>query len=287
MLIDKIIKFCDEEYRGNDCSNCGTCGKEKFCNNDCTECLDDLHYHRNIIRSAYDCEHLLDFYVCRYTHKYCSEIIYALESLDLSRYPYFNILSLGCGGAPGLMAFDYMNYSQGIKYRGIDNNSYWEKIHNKIKTYSFDKDIEFYRDIDVLAYFKHATIENCNIIIIEYLISFFYEQIGESGVKEWFKQLAKQIVKYKPTDSPLLIIINDADSINTGRDSFLHFKRIIEAEGNIVSFQKKRCFLNPSHYVGASLYSSNKNKFDISSNFQKDYKVAVLCKSAQLILEVK
>lgn len=32
--------------------------------------------------------------------------------------------------------------------------------------------------------------------------------------------LAKNIIRNKPQSSPLLIIINDVDSINTGRDSF-------------------------------------------------------------------
>ena len=41
-------------------------------------------------------------------------MIYALRQLDLAQYPYFHILSLGCGGAPDLMAFDvdYQNKCQ-------------------------------------------------------------------------------------------------------------------------------------------------------------------------------
>lgn len=76
----------------------------------CKECLDDIHYHEHQYRDEYDCERLLDYYVCRYSYKYCSEMIYALRQKDLSSYPYFHILSLGCGGAPDLMAFEYMNY---------------------------------------------------------------------------------------------------------------------------------------------------------------------------------
>ena len=106
MLIYDLVSFCDEEYKKSDCFPCtakticeGNCGEH------CKECLDDIHYHVHQYRDEYDCERLLDYYVCRYSYKYCSEMIYALRQMDLSSYPYFHILSLGCGGAPDVMAF--------------------------------------------------------------------------------------------------------------------------------------------------------------------------------------
>lgn len=107
MLIYDLVSFCDEEYKNSDCFPCtaktickGNCGQH------CKECLDDIHYHEHQYRDEYDCERLLDYYVCRYSYKYCSEMIYALRQKDLLRYPYFHILSLGCGGAPDLMALN-------------------------------------------------------------------------------------------------------------------------------------------------------------------------------------
>lgn len=47
-------------------------------------------------------------------------MIYGLKQIELSEYPYFHILSLGCGGAPDLMAFQYMNYNKKISYVGLD-----------------------------------------------------------------------------------------------------------------------------------------------------------------------
>lgn len=107
MLIDKMVCFCHRELQSTQCEDCQNSG---LCGENCKNCLDDLHYYTNHIRNDYDCERLLDFYVCRYSHKYCSETIYALENVDLSDYPYFHILSLGCGGAADLMAFDCMNF---------------------------------------------------------------------------------------------------------------------------------------------------------------------------------
>ena len=90
MLIDDVVEFCDNEYNYNICVNCNS---KFFCNNHacgCKKCLDDLHFHNNIYRNSYNCERLFDYYVCRYSHKYCSEILYAFEEcVDLSQYPFF------------------------------------------------------------------------------------------------------------------------------------------------------------------------------------------------------
>ncbi len=72
---------------------------ERECGYNCKDCLDDIHFHHHTYRDEYNCERLLDYYICRYSYKYCSEMIYALRQLDLAQYPYFHILSLGCGGS--------------------------------------------------------------------------------------------------------------------------------------------------------------------------------------------
>ncbi len=171
-LINEVVSFCDSEYQNHICRGCIS---EQSCKKDCKNCLDDLHYHRNNIRDDYSCEHLLDYYMCRYSYKYCSEIMYALNNIDLSKYPYFHILSLGCGGSPDLMAFDYINSSKLIKYKGFDINNYWSKIHNFISRTceKINIDTEYYRNYDVLNFFENEIIEGCNVIVIEYLISFF------------------------------------------------------------------------------------------------------------------
>ncbi len=282
MLIDEIINFCHEELLDTVCN--GYSYEES--NEKCKECLDDLHYHRNLIREDYDCERLLDFYVCRYSHKYCSEMIYALESIDLSAYPYFHILSLGCGGAADLMAFDYLSYSQPISYMGFDINPYWEKIHNEIEDRCTCGNVKFRRGIDVLDYFKKHPIPKANILSIEYLISFFYNTLGESGMESWFRELVKQVILQKPNNSPLLVIINDVDSINTGRDTFLILKDIIEESGLSVSFELRKHFKEFSYYPNSQNYYSRQNRFEIPQFIKDNYYPAINCESAQLILEV-
>lgn len=221
MLIDDLVEYCDEQYQSGECGACT--GKDRCvneCDGNCKLCLDDIHFHEQQRRTQYDCERLLYYYVCRYSYKYCSEMIYALRQIDLSDYPYFHILSMGCGGAPDLMAFQYMNYPQKLSYVGLDKNVYWEEIHNFIIDNYDDGKVQFLRNIDVLQYFDNREITKCNVIIIQYLISYFYSNVGVRGVRRWFSKLAQSIVKNKPENSPMLIIINDVDSINTGRDAF-------------------------------------------------------------------
>lgn len=66
------------DYHCNECTGYN-------CSHNCKECLDDIHYHRNNIRSEYDCEKLLYYYLCCYSMKYCSEIVYSLCKVDLNR----------------------------------------------------------------------------------------------------------------------------------------------------------------------------------------------------------
>jgi hypothetical protein len=289
MLIYDLVSFCDEEYKKSDCFPCtakticeGNCGEH------CKECLDDIHYHVHQYRDEYDCERLLDYYVCRYSYKYCSEMIYALRQMDLSSYPYFHILSLGCGGAPDLMAFEYMDYEQPISYIGVDKNEYWGKIHNYIENNFREGRAQLRNNIDVLTYFESHELHKCNVIVLQYVISFFYDIVGRSGMRKWFLQLAENIVRNKPKNSPLLIIINDADSINTGRDAFPLFVEEIERVGLTVSSELRRRFKEHNYYAGSIRHRSNQNIFEstIPSRFVYDYCVAKSCESAQLILEV-
>ena len=55
-------------------------------------------------------------------------------------YPQYNILSLGCGASPDLMALEqYLlknNVYKSIHYWGIDLNYRWQTIQNRIYEYS-------------------------------------------------------------------------------------------------------------------------------------------------------
>lgn len=50
---------------------------------------------------------MLNFYVCDYSAKYTSELLYLMrKSQALEEIDDYHVLSIGCGGCPDLMAFE-------------------------------------------------------------------------------------------------------------------------------------------------------------------------------------
>lgn len=279
-LLEQMIEYCDQMYSNYQCDDC----TGHNCNHNCKECLDDIHFHTNRIRRSYDCEKLLYYYLCRYSMKYSSEIVYALERVDLGRYPYFNILSLGCGGAADLMAFDCCTGSDDdIYYHGVDINTYWNDIHSKIS--EIYPHASFTTGFDVKTDIPTLSSESYNVVIIEYLISYLYSR-GSSVVNKLFDDLIQFIIANKPQDSPMLIIINDADSINTGRDEFIKLVQKLHRKGYEATFEPMR-FKDHLHYPNSEMYPSKKLLFDCSWDFQQEYCVPLSCESAQMIIEIE
>lgn len=279
-LLEQMIEYCDQMYSDYQCDEC----TGQNCTHNCKECLDDIHFHHNRIRYKYDCEKLLYYYLCRYSYKYCSEIIYALNNINLNRYRYFNILSLGYGGAADLMAFDYCcDKDEEIAYHGVDINTYWDNIHSKISELYpcayFSTNFNVKRDIPKLRN------ESYNVVIIEYLISYLYSRFS-SVVSNLFDDIIEYIVSNKPHDSPMLIIINDVDSINTGRDTFKRLAEKLEDLEYDITVQKFR-FKSDAYYSGSTQYPSNQNLFECVWEFQQKYCVPLSCESAQMIIEIE
>lgn len=279
-LLEQMIEYCDQMYSNYQCDEC----TGHNCSHNCKECLDDIHFHTNRIRRSYDCEKLLYYYLCRYSMKYSSEIVYALERVDLGRYPYFNILSLGCGGAADLMAFDCCTGSDDdIYYHGVDINTYWNDIHSKIS--EIYPHASFTTGFDVKTDIPTLSSESYNVVIIEYLISYLYSRFS-SVVSNLFDDIIEYIVRNKPHDSPMLIIINDVDSINTGRDTFKRLAEKLEDLGYDITVQKFR-FKSDAYYSGSTQYPSNQNLFECVWEFQQKYCVALRCESAQMLIEIE
>lgn len=85
-----------------------------------------------------------------------------------------------------------------------------------------------------------------------------------------------------------MIIINDVDSIHTGRDAFPLFVEEIKRVGLNISYELRKRFKEQNYYEGSSRYENNQNIFEgeIADRFIHDYCVAKSCESVQLILEV-
>jgi hypothetical protein len=173
--MQQLTAYCDQYFR-----KCGECGEKCThpsgkCSGSCADCLKEIQYHRAGGRTEYDCKNMLRHYTCHTIWKRCSEMMYALEMLDLSKYPRFNILSIGCGAAPDLMAFSQMAGSKKISYHGVDIASKWRDIHDFITRRADNATVDFerrdiYAMLDEVSAVK-ALHSNYNVLVLQYMIA--------------------------------------------------------------------------------------------------------------------
>ena len=120
-------------------------------------------------------------YVCQYSLRYASEILYAFkeEATFLSSFENINMMSIGCGNCPDLMAMEMFLYDYGIKvpisYKGYDINPLWLHVHNRIQKYCDDNEINSkLKREDAINYFSKFFSKNTNVIVVSYLLSYLY-----------------------------------------------------------------------------------------------------------------
>lgn len=222
MLKDYLLDWCQDEIDGSITGCCSKyCDNQEHCEHDCDRCLDQVHWYPSKPgRADYTCSNLLLRYVVRFTEKYSQQIASALTFIDHSRYPRYNILSIGCGGTPDLMAFEEVN-TKPIYYKGYDRNPFWKEIHSKIEQYADGidgLDVKLrQRDIfDVFSAGKPNS-RQYNVVIIQYLLSHLYNTGQADKTLQLFESIIRNILARRLPNSPFLIIITDVDSMNKGR----------------------------------------------------------------------
>lgn len=305
MLLDYLIDFCDKEYSafGTNCGcNMGGCNHPSGkCSGSCYNCLYQIHFPSRfdgIIKKQYDCTKMLYHYVCQYSYLYTTEILWALseETKYINNFPYYHILSLGCGGCADLLAFDFLvNHNKihvPISYLGYEINPLWEPIHKEIQKYYINNDmigfcIPGYND--VFECFKTSPLSNANIIVISYLISYLYNTNQTDQIDSLAENIANNVISYKKQN--LLMIINDVNSNNRGRNYFSHFEKAIKNVGMTITNSKYKYFdtgtLNHFQTNGFTPYKAKRCCFDIPERIQTKYHAQKKLNSTiQLILEV-
>ena len=175
LLMQRLANYCDSHFK-----KCDECGKKCThpsgkCSGSCADCLKEIQYHRADGRTEYDCKNMLRYYTCHTVWKRRSEVMYALETLDLRKYPKFNILSIGCGAAPDLMAFNQIAGSKKISYHGVDIAAKWRDIHDFIRRNADNTDIDFerrdiYTMLDEVITAK-ALHSSYNVLVLQYMIA--------------------------------------------------------------------------------------------------------------------
>ena len=228
MLIDTVIDYSDNAYQK---SKCNQCNHKIGCpgNGDCQKCLDEIHFpneHPNG-KKSYDCHRLINFYVCKYSYKYASEILYLLkEKSSIKDIKEYNIMSIGCGPCPDLMAFETYCKESGenkkIHYYGVDINTKWMPIHNVIREKHsglFIKDIKFEYE-DAIKVSNEKRIENINVLILQYMISYLYNTNQINQIDEFFSNIIENVIMHRNSEEPFIIILNDVNSKYRGREYF-------------------------------------------------------------------
>ena len=246
MLRDYLLAWCQNEIDNSVTGCCGQhcdndeycehdCDNDEYCEHDCDRCLDQVHWYPSKPgRADYTCSNLLLRYVVRFTEKYSQQISSALTFVDDSLYPQYNILSIGCGGTPDLMAFEEAS-GKPIYYKGYDRNPFWHEIHAKIEQYANEiegLDVKLcQRDIFDVFSDRTPTIQQYNVVIIQYLLSHLYNTGQADKTLLLFESIIRNILARRLLNSPFLIIITDVDSMNKGRCNWYAFLNMLEDAG--------------------------------------------------------
>lgn len=300
MLINEVVNYCDLQYKTNcatlnygQCDD-STCTHPSICPLNCEECLEQVHFPGRYSngRLDYTCKNILNFYVCKYYHKYTSEIEYALNSINILPYKdILNIMSLGCGASPDLAAVEnYLaknNFPIPISYLGIDMNKRWENIHTLIKNYFNSPQYNIkYLYSDVIEIFQDHYANQMNILILQYLISHFYNTGKLNAVRQFYKSLITNVVKKMQEKS--IIIINDVNSNRRGRDFFLLFSEML-TQYNIHHKCSCRYFEYniQNDYQRYGIKYPTKDVLTWPQSNLAHYNPWTVCSSAQLIIELE
>lgn len=156
-MINAIMTRCDVRYQtGNNRNGCEHCTYGQFCPHNCADCLNHIHTPTRAPQGApqrnYDCRHMADYYVCKYSCRYASEMIYAFQRLQsIEHKEHIKVLSFGCGPCTDLMALDYLrkegtlNFNT-LQFLGVDySQEVWQNVHADIEDQTpGDVEVHFY-----------------------------------------------------------------------------------------------------------------------------------------------
>lgn len=293
MLKDSLLAYCNKEYDYSCAGHCETqCNNKNNCEHNCDNCLAQVHWlQENNGRRDYNCPFLLLKYVLRFTNKYSGQVLSALGYVNLSEYPEYNVFSIGCGGAPDLMAIEEIAEGKRIYYKGYDRNCLWQKIHNQIERYAestcyLDAKLRQYDIFDVFNCGKPQH-RQYNIVVIQYLLSHLFNTGQSSQIEYFFDSIIKNVVLNRYQHSPFLIIITDIDSLNKGRNTWYILLDKLEEAGYCGIAYARSAF--PTGDLGETRWSSKNHKLSSSfGNIKYNYiKNSSERDGAQLIIELR
>jgi hypothetical protein len=233
MMIEKVVSACDTRFKERNHKNaCAECTYLEFCPNNCEKCLDFIHTKEHAPVGApdrkYDCKRMADFYVCKYSCRYTSEMVYALRKLrGLSNKDSIKVLSFGCGPCTDLLALDYLrtqgDYRASLSYIGVDySEKVWADIHTNIESFlpSGSEARFFYMDVFEFMLKIRKSKRAPDLVVFQYFLSDMHRHSGKSSVLKFLKAFAQFINDISHESYIILNDVNLGTSYNGGRDYF-------------------------------------------------------------------
>ena len=225
MMLETILSQCNKRHEELTDEQCLDCSYREYCPQDCEKCLDFIHNPSHTLDGApkrkYDCTHMADVYTCKYSCRYTSEIIYALERFkDLRTEKNLKVLSFGCGPCTDLFAIDYLHTKgvlpyEKLEYRGVDYSEYvWSPIHRDIVNIADKNSIIkfYYHDACELIYAIAQGHWTPNLIVFQYVFSDMEKHTGVGKINEFIEVFSQYFNEKIAANT--YIILND---INLGR----------------------------------------------------------------------
>lgn len=303
-MLETILSRCDQRYESPAHEQCLNCSYGAFCPHDCEKCLDFIHNPNHAPNGApqrkYDCTHMADYYTCKYSCRYTSELIYAFGRLkDIREAKELKVLSFGCGPCTDLFAIDYLHTHgvlsyESLEYRGVDySRDVWKYIHHDIMDIA-DKNtkIEFYyQDACSLI---HDIASGCwlpNVIVFQYVFSDMKKHTSPQRIEDFMRTFA-YFFNYtlRPNTYVVLNDINLGMKYGGGREFFdLLFHRLIDAEmckGRFCNDNSQSNYYPKGYPYGADSdgeFPQNRNFFDLSPWYK--YSPFDTCASAQMLIK--
>lgn len=141
---------------------------------------------------------------------------------------------------------------------------------------------------DAIDFFNGNDVNKANVLILQYVISHFYNTNQIEKINEFYDNLIERIVSHRTQNDPFVVIINDVNSKNRGRDFFLDFAKKLSKAGlkgtfsqyyfdyNIQSEFQRYGHKHPDKHI---LYGTIPRKLDKYEPWEN-------CSSAQLLIEI-
>lgn len=303
-LLNTILTNCNNRYVHRKFEQCSDCTYGKYCPHDCEKCLDYIHNPRHAQADApdrkYDCIHMADFYTCKYSCRYSSEIMYALERCnDLRNAQELKVLSFGCGPCTDLFALDELRRNNilsfnKIEYRGVDySQNVWSLIHRDIGSFQNENyDIKFYyQDACDLIHTISSGSWTPDLIVFQYVFSDMQKHTDRVAINGFIDTFAEFYnTKVLPKSYIILNDINLGCEYMGGRDFFdilkSKLRNIDYHKGRFCNDHSKSSYYPRGYPYGEDSdgeFPENANRFDLTS--WRAYSPFDTCASAQMIIK--